>query len=141
MRLLSWCKDGGPESTVSAFWLLEIKSLFSVGLLRFGHGSRSSYHTHAFNSWSWLLSGQLLETSYYDNEPQRVYTPSWRWIKTAREVFHRVASWGNSWVFTLRGPWRKYWYEYNPEAGQWTSLTHGRKEVGRVLAGRPLEQE
>lgn len=130
MRFLSWCKDGGPESPVSAFWLLEIKSLFSIGLLKFGHGTRSAYHTHAFNSWSWLLKGQLLET-FVDDKPQRVYFPSWRWVKTFRNTFHRVASWGTSWVLTFRGPWRKTWREYNPETEEYTILSDGRRQVYR----------
>jgi hypothetical protein len=33
MNFLNKTKDGGPESTVWAYWLIEIKSLFSVALL------------------------------------------------------------------------------------------------------------
>lgn len=132
MRFLSWCKDGGPESTVSAFWLLEIKSLFSVGLLRFGHGTRSAFHNHAFNSWNWVLSGSLLERLLHGG--QKVYFPSFRPIRTLRETFHRVRSWGNSWVFTVRGPWSRTWEEYNPETGDWTILSNGRKEEHKLNA-------
>lgn len=131
MRFLSWCKDGGPESPVSAFWLLEIKSLFSVGLLRFGHGTRSAYHSHAFNSWSWLLRGELLEQDL--NGAQKVYFPGFRWIRTRRETFHRVKSYGTSWVLTVRGPWKKTWREYDPTNKKWIVLSNGRVVVEQKL--------
>ena len=39
MKFLSVSKDGGPDSTVTAYWLVEMKGLFSVALLRFDHGT------------------------------------------------------------------------------------------------------
>ena len=56
MKLCYVGKDGGPESTVWGFWLIEIKKLFSVALLCFENGSREAFHTHAFNSVSWVLT-------------------------------------------------------------------------------------
>jgi hypothetical protein len=53
MKFLSKCKDGGPESPVTAYVLVEIKSLFSVMLLHFS-GTREAFHSHAFNA----LTGQ-----------------------------------------------------------------------------------
>ena len=62
MKLFSYGKDGGEESTVWGYWLCEFKSLFSVALLCFEDGSREAYHDHAFNSISWVLSGKLTES-------------------------------------------------------------------------------
>lgn len=61
MKFFKKMKDGGPESTVTGYWLAEIKSLFSVVLLRFDGKSREAFHTHAFNSWSWVIKGSLTE--------------------------------------------------------------------------------
>jgi len=132
MQILSKVKDGGPDSTVTAFILIEIKCLFSIMLLKFDGPSRNVYHTHAFNSISWLLWGKLFETfppyTVLDNAP-RVYKPSIKPIWTPRLTFHKVDSVGISWVLTFRGPWDKYWFEYDPKANQTKSLTHGRVEV------------
>jgi len=35
--------------------------LFSIVLLRFEGESRSNFHSHAFNAWTWLLSGSMVE--------------------------------------------------------------------------------
>ena len=130
MKFLHYGKDGGPESTVHGFWLIEIKSLFSIALLRFDNGSRDSYHTHAFNCKSWVLSGKLREQHLKGKE--EVHHPSFKPVTTKKSTFHRVISEGTTWVLTFRGPWDKTWEEYNPITKVFTALTHGRKEVTSV---------
>lgn len=127
MKFLRKAKDGGPESHVTGYWLVEIKSLFSIALLKFSHGSRESYHTHAFNAVSWVLKGHLHEE--IKDGPQYDYKRSWRPIRTLRETFHRVYSIGTTWAITFRGPWSKTWEEYEPNSEQRTVLTHGRHIV------------
>lgn len=124
MKLLSKGKDGGPASTVTGYWLTEIKKLFSVVLLRFGHGSRDEYHSHAFNSISWVLKGRLEEEML--DGTFVTHKPSWRPIITKRSTFHRVVSDGTTWVFSLRGPWSKFWKEYSPVTDEYTTLTEHR---------------
>ena len=125
MKFLSISKDGGPESHVWAYWLVEIKPWFSIAILRFEHGTRDSFHSHAFNAISWLLWGQLGETLIESPDSTWWYYPSLRPIITRRTTFHRVFSQGRSWVLTFRGPWAKSWSEYLPDQGE-VELTHGR---------------
>lgn len=127
MKILHYGKDGGPESTVHGFWLIEIKWLFSIALLRFSNGSRDSYHSHAFNSISWLLKGRLHEHCFLGWG--KIYKPSIKPIITRRSTFHKVVSEGVSWVFTIRGPWSKTWREFNPISLTYTTLTNGRVVV------------
>lgn len=127
MKLFKRGKDGGPESTVTGYWLVEMKSLVSIALLRFDHGSRESYHSHAFNCVSWLLRGSLME-QHVDGRVDN-YAPGLRPIVTRRSTFHRVFSFGTSWVLTFRGPWSKTWGEFHPGAGTSSTLAHGRKVV------------
>jgi len=127
MKFLHYGKDGGPESTVHGFWIVEIKSLFSVALLRFSNGSRDSFHNHAFNCLSWVLKGRLRE--HILNGPKQSYESSIKPIITRRKTFHRVVSEGTSWVFTIRGPWAKTWKEYSPKNQTLTTMTNGRKIV------------
>jgi hypothetical protein len=133
MKLFRWLKDGGPESRVHGLFLVEIKSLFSVVLLRFSHGTRDAYHSHAFNAVSWLLRGRLVETYRIEHGTAKVtHRPSWRPIWTPRERLHQVRSEGTSWVLSFRGPWSASWREYLPGKGYEITLTHGR----RVIEGR-----
>lgn len=134
MRILQVSKDGGPESTVWAYWLFEIKWLGSIVLLKFEDGSRAAYHSHAFNSVSWLLSGELVEFHDADTiqdffDQVEWHSPSWLFpILTFRTTKHKVVSKGRSWVLSFRGPWAKTWVERTPD-GKETVLTHGRKPV------------
>lgn len=128
MKFLSYGKDGGKDSTVHGFWLVEIKGLFSVALLRFSDGTRDAFHSHAFDALSWVLSGELQEEVW---DASRTYRPSLLPIFTSRSCIHRVRSRGISWVFTLRGPWLKEWLEFDPVTMMWTLLGHGREALGK----------
>lgn len=134
MKFLETSKDGGPESHVWAHWLIEIKGLFSIALLRFENGSRDAYHSHAFNSVSWLLSGELREHHHPDSGSCKgpngiffeLHWPSLWPVITKRSTYHMVCSTGTSWVLTFRGPWSKTWKEFDQKTGKLVELTHGR---------------
>jgi hypothetical protein len=120
-------KDGGPKSTVTGYWLAEIKSLFSIVLLKFEDGSRDEYHDHAFNSVNWILKGKVEEQfpgSYQLGTVE--YSPSLKPVVTPRARMHRVVSKGTTWVLSFRGPWAETWKEYNPRTKEYTTLGHGR---------------
>ena len=129
MKLFSFSKDGGPKSNVLGLWFIEAKSLFSAALLRFSDKSRDEFHSHAFDSLSWVLSGSLTE-QHLDGRMQR-HHPSIKPVVTAKSTFHRVAADDVTWVFTLRGPWDKTWFERTPE-GRLNILGWGR----RLLASK-----
>jgi hypothetical protein len=128
MRLLKYMKDGGAESTVSGFYFVEIKSLFTIVLLRFQGKSREAFHTHAFDALSWVLKGRLEEKLLFSIT--NVYAPSLKPIYTRREDFHKVDSVGDTWVFSIRGPWVDTWREFLPTLNKFRTLTHGRRVIG-----------
>jgi hypothetical protein len=130
MKFFKKMKDGGAESTVTGYWLIEIKCLFSIVLLKFEGRSREAFHTHAFNCWNWLIKGVLKETkidgkiNYYSSKG------STKFFKIGRDDFHKVDSlMGTSWLLSFRGPWSDTWEEYLPHNERFRILTHGRKEV------------
>ena len=131
MKFFHKGKDGGPESTVTGYWLIEWKGGFSIALLKFDNGSREAYHDHAFNAISWLLSGELHENVklWWEDYTTYVYTPSWRPIITTRDNMHKVSSKGRSWALTFRGPWKDTWNEYFREEDRHRTLASGRVEV------------
>jgi hypothetical protein len=90
MKFLARRKDGGGESTVTGYWLVEIKSLFSICLLRFEGKSRNAFHNHAFNCFSWVLKGRLKETHLYGDVAYHHASPVP--FVTSRKHFHRVDS-------------------------------------------------
>jgi hypothetical protein len=128
MRLFSRAKDGGPTSTVTGYWLIELKRLFSIALLKFEDGSRDEFHDHAFNSWNWILKGEVVE-EFPHGWLNQTLGPRLRPYFTGRTRMHRVRSRGTTWVLSIRGPWAKTWQEFDPKTGKVITLTHGRKRV------------
>jgi hypothetical protein len=126
--------DGGPETNVIGYWLIEWKSVFSIALLRFSKGSRENFHSHAFNAVSWILRGRI-SVRRMSHVPPLVlppvdYTPSLRPIVTSRGNLHKVYGVADAtWALTIRGPWRKTWKEYNAKTGKTITLSHGREVV------------
>lgn len=134
MKLFHKAKDGGPDSKVTGYWLIESKRFFSVVLLRFDKGSREAFHTHAFNAVSWVLKGKLLEVVRNGTFPllntETEYKPSVLPIYTPRECFHRVFGIADvTWALSVRGPWSKTWKEYIPADDEEYTLTNGRVRV------------
>ena len=124
MRLIEKSKDGGPASPVDAFFLFEIKSLFSIALLRFNMGGREAYHTHAFNALNWFISGELIEQDV-SGKSYNYRRSIWPKI-TRRDKNHRVFAYRTSWCLTIRGPWKNTWTEYDAGTDTTTTLTNGR---------------
>lgn len=135
MRIFHKRKDGGHQSKVTGYWLIEIKSLFSIALLHFEDGSREAYHSHAFNCISWLFSGKL--TEYNLDGTMNVYEPGVKPVFTYCNTFHKVVSSGDTWVLTFRGPWSKTWQEYLPDKKVYEVLTHGRVVLKRKQEVKP----
>ena len=127
MKLFKKMKDGGAESTVTGYWLIESKRLLSICLLKFEGKSREAFHNHAFNCFSWVIKGRLTETML--DGSVREYTSSIVPFVTRREDFHKVDSDNTTWVLTFRGPWAKRWNEFLPKEDKFVTLTHGREVV------------
>lgn len=122
-------KDGGPDSNVTGYWLFESKRFGSIVLLRFDEGSREAFRSHAFNAWSWVLKGRLLEM-VRNERPHNNLAPSWRPYFTGRDRFHKVRGMAKrTWVLSFRGPWVKTWKERLPKENREITLTNGRKEI------------
>ena len=129
MKILYKGKDGGINSNVTGYWLIEIKSLFSIVLLRFDKGSREEFHNHAFSALSWVLKGRLKEELLLSNKGNYL-NPSIYPVYTSKKCFHRVHGIADStWVLSFRGSWNKRWNEYNKHTGTLTTLTNGRKLI------------
>jgi hypothetical protein len=124
MKLFFKSKDGGPDSSVTGYWLIESKKFFSIVLLKFDGRSREAYHTHAFNAWSWILPSGMGLTEHLEDGSRKFLKPD-SLVVTPRDRMHKVDSNGTTWVLSFRGPWSDNWKEINEHGHQ--TLTHGRK--------------
>lgn len=136
MKFLSKANDGGPESPVTGYFIVEIKSLFSIVLLHFNPGTREAFHSHAFNAVTLWLRGTVREQIPVG--PEGVLGRDWhaRQIKyTPRTFMHRIVTpKPGAWALSFRGPWAKTWREFFPRTNSVATLTNGR----RVTAFNPV---
>lgn len=130
MKLFSKSFDGGKNSGVVGLFLVEIKSLFSIVILKFNEGSRENYHSHAFNAFTWFIKGDMIEHNLDGREVvyKRRLVPKY----TPRECIHKVYANKTSYAISIRGPWSKTWKEFNPQTKKFITLTNGRKVVNEV---------
>lgn len=138
-RLFYIKPDGGIDSGVTAYFLIEWKILFSIGILHFREGTREAYHTHAFTALTWWLKGkvteyELLAIFNHKNEVINRIDDIGRDFKvsiipkyTPRGKFHKIRAHIDTYALTFRGPWSDSWYECRKN--KLITLTHGRKEI------------
>lgn len=126
MKLFRKSHDGGKDSGVTGYWLIEWKNVFSIVLLRFGVGSREAYHSHAFNALTWWLKGEVME-QFQDGSNSKFWRPSLKPKYTSRNNFHRVVAQKVSWALSFRGPWSKTWQE--EKNGEVYTLKQGRIRI------------
>lgn len=123
--------DGGANSGVTGFYVIEVKSLISVVFLHFRPGSREAFHSHAFNALTWFVRGRVEEHRIDPTNPTEVsvrqFAASFKPKFTPRENHHKVVSLGHSYALSFRGPWVDRWREF--KEGKFVTLTHGRKVV------------
>lgn len=127
MRLFQKVKDGGSESPVDAYFLIEWKGLFSIALLKFNKGGRDNFHTHAFHALTWFIKGDMIEEDV-DGSTYK-YKRSFLPKITKRSKNHRIKANKDSWCITFRGRWCNYWTEYNEEDDKTIILEQGREVV------------
>ncbi len=125
MKLFTKSHDGGKDSGVTGYWLIEWKGLFSIVLLRFSKGSREAFHSHAFNALTWWLKGSVTE-EFKDGGSKR-WSPSFKPKYTPKDCFHKIIADEVTWALSFRGPWSKTWQE--TKNGETYTLTHGRIKV------------
>lgn len=133
MKLFRKSYDGGPDSGVTGYWVIEWKEVFSIVLLHFSPGSRDAFHSHAFNALTWWLRGAVVEEFAPDESgsapTSKAWQPSLKPKFTPRHNFHKIiAGPAGAWALSIRGPWAKTWKE--AKHGSTHTLTHGRVRLG-----------
>lgn len=132
MKFLQWAKDGGEDSHVTGFYIVELKGLLSIVLLHFANGTREAFHSHAFDAITWIIRGSFLERML--DGRTRLFQPSVKPKVTRRTTFHKVESLGNTWALSFRGPWKDTWREFLPKTRAFVTLTHGRQVLLEAAA-------
>lgn len=126
LKLFHKSYDGGSNSGVTGYWLIEWKGGFSINLLKFSKGSREAYHSHAFNALTWWIKGEVKE-EFLNGDSPIIWKPSLKPKYTPKNNFHKIIGIKESWAICIRGSWDDTWSEF--KNGETVVLTHGRKVV------------
>jgi quercetin dioxygenase-like cupin family protein len=124
MRLFSKAADGGKNSGVTGYFLVECKPLFSIVLLHFAKGTREAFHEHAFDAATLWLKGRVREHHLWGRSKD---FRAGQLKVTRRSCFHKIEALQSTWALSIRGPWVDTWRECRK--GRVVTLTHGRREV------------
>ncbi len=131
MKLFHKSHDGGNDSGVTGYWLIECKSLFSIVLLHFSPGSREAFHSHAFNALTWWIKGEVQE-HFLDSPQAKRWVPSIKPKWTPKNCFHKILAGGKgAWALSIRGPWDDTWFEN--KHGETYELGHGRVRINGLV--------
>lgn len=130
MRIFTTHYDGGADSGVTGYYLIECKMLFSILFLKFEPNHRENLHSHAFNAMTWWLKGEAKES--FKDKTSIIWKPSFIPKFTSKHNLHKYSVNKTSWALTFRGPWSKTWKEYNPTLKKYIILTHGRKVLNET---------
>ena len=118
--------DGGQDSGVRGYFLVEWKMFFSIGILHFSKGSREAFHSHAFNAFTFWLKGNVTEVKHPENTKLN-FAANLKPKYTPRTNFHKIIAHEDTYAVTFRGPWIDYWHEFKNK--EYITLTHGRKRI------------
>lgn len=123
--------DGGPNSGVTGYWLIEWKPVFSIVLLKFNKGTREAFHSHAFDAVTFWLPYSSI-TEHHLNKPKIKWYPSFFPKYTPKKCFHKVEAHNVSYCLSIRGPWDETWQEYDEKNNELITLTHSRKILDKM---------
>jgi hypothetical protein len=136
MSIIFWKKKTIKlgEQNVSEITVLEWKKLFSIKLFNFHktYGKQDRFHTHSFNSVSFLFFGNYIEEIIQDGKIVALNRNRSRFICIPKNEYHRITKSEGCRTILITGPWSQFWKELR-ELGnsryQEVTQTYGRVDV------------
>ena len=124
------------EGHIIQYTLFEHKGLGGIWIYHWKTVLQNRFHTHAFNSTAFLLSGKYLEEVIVDGEIiTRVVVDRFKPRKLPMDYCHRIKKADpNTWTIVFFGKWKSHWWEYFQDTGVWVKYGWGRKVLGKRQA-------
>ena len=123
------------EGHIIQYTLFEHKKIGGIWLYHWKTIEQNRFHTHAFNSYAFLLKGEYTEEVITPEGKieQRVVN---QWMKPRylpKYYCHRILeAKPKTWTIVFFGKWGKYWYEYFDDTKTWVKYTWGREKVKKI---------
>jgi hypothetical protein len=120
------------EGHIIQYTLFESKHFGGIWLYNWKTIQQNRFHTHAFDSYAFLLNGSYRE--------EVITNDKWREIRIVNQRFkprflpknycHRIlTAEPNTWTIVFFGKWIPYWWEYFSDTKTWVKYGWGRKVI------------
>tara|TARA_R110000850_G_scaffold1714_21_gene9240 strand:- start:4554 stop:4964 length:411 start_codon:yes stop_codon:yes gene_type:complete len=113
------------------YTIFENKKFGGIWLYNWKTIEQNRFHTHAFNSYAFLLRGQYKEEVIEGTTIKHNVVNQWMKPRfLPKNYCHRIlVANPNTWTIVFFGPWQKTWKEYFEDTKTWVTYTWGRKIV------------
>ncbi len=119
------------EGHIIQYTLFESKRFGGIWIYNWKTILQNRFHTHAFNSIAFLLSGKYTEEVIENGKiTLRIVH---QWLKPRflpKNYCHRILKADpNTWTIVFFGKWIPYWWEYFGDSKTWVKYGWGRKVI------------
>jgi hypothetical protein len=122
------------EGHIIQYTLFESKHLGGIWVYHWKTVLQNRFHTHAFSSYAFLLSGEYEEEVIEDGKIKNKVVNQWmkpRYLP--KNYCHRILkAKPNTWTIVFFGKWINYWWEYFDDTKTWVKYGWGRKIIKKV---------
>ena len=134
MKLFSKKRIELGEGHIVQYTIFEHKKIGGIWIYNWKSIEQNRFHTHAFGSYAFLLSGEYTEEIIRDGEIQKRTVNQWLKPKhLPKNYTHRILeAKPNTWTMVFFGKWIPYWWEYFHDTKTWVKYGWGRKVLDKV---------
>ena len=122
------------DGHIVQYTLFENKKFGGIWLYHWKTIEQNRFHTHAFNSTAFLLSGEYTEEIIKDSKIEKRVVNQWmKPRKLPVDYCHRILeAKPNTWTKVFFGKWKDHWWEYFQDTGVWVKYGWGRKVLQKA---------
>lgn len=117
------------------YTLFESKLFGGIWLYNWKTIEQNRFHTHAFNSYAFLLRGYYVEETLDDqgnNLGKRTVNQRFKPRFLPKHYCHRILeARPKTWTIVFFGKWDKHWWEFFEETETWVKYGWGRKVISK----------
>jgi hypothetical protein len=123
------------EGHIEQYTIFESKKLGGIWLYNWQTIEQNRFHTHAFSSYAFLLSGDYTEEVITETGKVETRVVN-QWMKPRylpKHYCHRILeARPKTWTIVFFSKWADHWYEYFDDTKTWVKYTWGRKVVKKI---------
>jgi hypothetical protein len=131
------------EGHIIQYTLFENKKIGGIWIYNWKTILQNRFHTHAFNSSAFLLSGGYTEEVIEDGKIKTKEVNQWlKRRKLPINYTHRILeAKPNTWTIVFFGKWIDHWWEYFDDTKTWVKYGWGRQKLKKVDGDETLNLE